>query len=99
QRKQQKQNEFVFAREHCVEMRGHPPLVHGVAREAPTEMVVDSSLAHAFKRVFDGLEKARISRAQAGAPKHLEDGGLRKLWGATQPTINLVEHVADLDGG
>src|SRR6186997_712273 len=62
-------------------------------------MIVDPTLAHATEGVLDGLEKPRIICAQAGAPKHFEDCGLRKLRSAAQTAVDLVEHVADLHCG
>src|SRR6188474_1924265 len=59
-------------------------------------MIVDPTLAHASEGVLDGLEKPRIICTQAGAPKHFEDCGLRKLGSAAQTAVDLVEHVADL---
>src|SRR4029077_6130362 len=80
-------------------MRDQPTLVHGVAREAPAQMVVDPPLANASEGVLDGFEKPCVFGAQAGAPEHFEDCGLRKFGSAAQTAVDLVEHVADLHGG
>src|SRR4029078_41309 len=80
-------------------MRDQPTLVHGVAREAPAQMVVDPPLAHASEGVGEGFEKTCVFGASGGAPEHFEYGGRRKLGSAAQTAVDLVEHVADLHGG
>src|SRR6185437_11644785 len=46
--------------------------------------------------MLDRLEKARVVRANAGAPEHFEDSRLWKLRRAAQAAIDRVEHVAQL---
>src|ERR1700733_7184488 len=80
-------------------MRHQPALVHGVARKAAAEMVVDATLADMVERDLHGGEVARLAAAQAATPEQLEQSALREFRRAARPAIARIDNAAEFPRG
>src|SRR6266851_65291 len=96
-KREQFENEGIVV-EHLLEMRDQPALVHGIAREATAEMVIDSALAHSCEGQLDQTEIALVFQAQSSAPEKFEHHGLRELGRALHAAVHGIDQTADLIG-
>ena len=70
--------------QHFLEVRNHPVLIDGVAREAAAELVVDAAFGHARQRQRRHVQRMQIGLVAAGAraplaQQKVDVGRMRKL--------------------
>ncbi len=75
-------------------MRHEPALVGRVAREAATQVVIQSALAHVGQRDVDRLPELQQPRVGIGAPQKFDHGHVWELRRAEQPAMEDVELLA-----
>src|SRR5262245_1074377 len=80
-------------------MRHEPALIDRIAREATTEMIVDTALANASERELHRRETAGVVRAFARAPQKFQHHRLRKFRRAAYAAVDRVDDAQELISG